>query len=545
MFGTIRNRLILIGILIVTALFYLFPRDVTIRERAANGAMRDTVVRRVPLKLGLDLRGGMHLALELDQSTKVSADPPGDIQRALQVLRKRLDEFGVTEPLVQASGTERIVVELAGISDPARAKQVVQRSAFLEFRITDKSSAFDRSLPAMDRVLRTLGVNAAADAPKPSAVQQLLGGDSAKAAVDTSAAIGGVLSSLIQPAAAAGISATPGEYVVSETAYPRVDSLLRLPGVKAVWPRNVDFLWSGQPESVGVNQYRLLYAVDEKPIITGESLVDATAAVDPLTNGPIVRFELDRAGGRKFGVETGRHVGDFMAIVLDGRVQGRPPIIQSRIDRSGQITLGNRSLQEAQDLALTLRAGALPVPLKIVEEFQVGASLGQDSINSGIKAGLYGTILVVLIMIGYYAWSGVLAVIGLGLYFLFTLGALAMLNATLTLPGLAGLVLSIGIAVDANVLIFERIREELALGKTTRLAADEGFHRAMNAIVDSNACAIVTALFLYQFGTGPVRGFAVTLIIGTLASMITAIFVTRTFFLIWLSKRDATAPLSI
>ena len=234
-----------------------------------------------------------------------------------------------------------------------------------------------------------------------------------------------------------------------------------------------------------------------------------------------------------------------MAIVLDGRVQGRPPIIQSRIDRSGQITLGNRSLQEAQDLALTLRAGALPVPLKIVEEFQVGASLGQDSINSGIKAGLYGTILVVLIMIGYYAWSGVLAVIGLGLYFLFTLGALAMLNATLTLPGLAGLVLSIGIAVDANVLIFERIREELALGKSTRLASDEGFHRAMNAIVDSNVCAIVTALFLYQFGTGPVRGFAVTLIIGTLASMITAIFVTRTFFLIWLSKRDATAPLSI
>jgi preprotein translocase subunit SecD len=545
MFGTIRNRLILIGILIVTAIFYLFPRDVTIRERSQSGMIRDTVMRRVPLKLGLDLQGGMHLALELDQSSKVSADPAGDIQRALQVLRKRLDEFGVTEPLIQASGSDRIVVELPGISDPARATAVVQRSAFLEFRITDKTSALDRALPAMDRVLRTLGVTAAAEAPKPSAVQQLLGGDSAKVAADTGAVVGGVLASLIQPATTAGISSSPGEYVVTETAYPRVDSLLNLAEVKAVWPRNIEFLWSGQPESSGVNQYRLLYAVDEKPIITGESLVDATAAVDPLTNGPIVRFELDRAGGRKFGAETGRHVGDFMAIVLDRRVQGRPPVIQSRIDRSGQITLGNRSLQEAQDLALTLRAGALPVPLKIVEQGQISASLGQDSIESGLKAGIYGTILVMLIMIGYYAWSGVLAVVGLGLYFLFTLGALAMLGATLTLPGLAGLVLSIGIAVDANVLIFERIREELALGKTTRLASDEGFHRAMNAIVDSNVCTIVTALFLYQFGTGPVRGFAVTLIIGTLASMVTAIFVTRTFFLIWLSKRNATAPLSI
>jgi preprotein translocase subunit SecD len=285
--------------------------------------------------------------------------------------------------------------------------------------------------------------------------------------------------------------------------------------------------------------------VDERPIITGENLVNATAEIDPLTNGPIVRFELDRAGGRRFGAETGRHVGDFMAIVLDGRVQGRPPIIQSRIERSGQITMGNRSLQEAQDLALTLKAGALPIPLKVVEEGQVGASLGQDSIRSGVRAGIVGTILVVLIMIGYYRLSGVLAVIGLGFYMLFTLGALAMMGATLTLPGLAGLVLSIGIAVDANVLIFERIREELALGKTPRLASDEGFKRAMNAIVDSNVCAIITAFFLYQFGTQSVRGFAVTLIVGTLASMITAIFVTRTWFLIWLAKRPTTAAMSI
>ncbi|HEU5220251.1 MAG TPA: hypothetical protein VFU23_16435, partial [Gemmatimonadales bacterium] len=421
MFGTIRNRLILIGVLVATSLFYLYPRQITIRERAPNGVMRDSVVTKVPLKLGLDLQGGMHLALELDQSKKVSADPKADIERALQVLRKRLDEFGVTEPLIQQEGSDRIVVELAGIDDPGRAKGIVQRSAYLEFRITDKTQAFERVLPSMDRTLRSLGVGGQAGPAKPSAVQQLLGGDSSKAAADTTALTGGVLEGLIQPANTAGIQATPGEFVVAEGAYPRVDSLLNLPQIRALWPRNVDFIWAGQPTSLGVNQYRLLYATDDKPIITGKDLVEATAAVDPLTNGPIVRFELNNAGGRVFGKETAKHIGDFMAIVLDGRVQGRPPVIQGQINRSGQITMGNRSLQEAQDLALTLRAGSLPVPLKIVEERQVKASLGADSIRGGMVAGLVGTALVILIMLGYYALSGVLAVAALGFYVLFAL----------------------------------------------------------------------------------------------------------------------------
>jgi len=226
-------------------------------------------------------------------------------------------------------------------------------------------------------------------------------------------------------------------------------------------------------------------------------------------------------------------------------VQGRPPVIQSRIGRNGQITLGGKSLQEAQDLALTLKAGALPIPLKIVEERQVGASLGSDSIRKGITAGLVGTAMVILIMLVFYRLSGALAVVALGLYILFTLGALSMVNATLTLPGLAGIVLSIGIAVDANVLIFERIREELMHGKTVRLAIDEGFKHAMNAIIDSNVSTVLTALFLFQFGTGPVKGFAVTLIMGIIASMITAVFVTRTFFMIWLNRRPALSTLSI
>ncbi|MBA3892488.1 MAG: protein translocase subunit SecD [Gemmatimonadales bacterium] len=570
---SIRNRILAILALIALCVFYLVPRDVTVRERDPDtGVVADRTIKRVPLKLGLDLQGGMHLALELDQSKQVSADPKRDLDLALTVLRKRIDEFGVSEPVIQKVGDERLVVELPGIDDPARAKAIVQRSAFLEFRITDETNALEKAIPAMDRVLRGMGIRGAGPSPRPSAVEQLLGGDTASkpgadtaagapaggardtaardtAARDTAAAAsvgdeGGVLAGLLRPSGAAGGGA-PGEYMVPETAYPRVDSLLSIPAVARQLPRGIALRWSAQPMSVGVESYRFLYALEDRPIITGSNLEDAQAQIDPLTNGPIVTFQLDRAGGRKFGEETGRHVGDYMAILLDGRVQGRPPVIQSRISRNGQITLAGRTLQEAQDLALTLKAGALPIPLQIVEERQVGPSLGSDAIRSGITSGIIGTIFVVLIMVLYYRTAGVLAIVALTLYLLFTLGGLSMLDATLTLPGLAGLVLSIGIAVDANVLIFERIREELAAGKTVRLAVDEGFKHAMSAIIDSNATTVLTALFLFQFGTGPVKGFAVTLILGTAASMLTAIFITRTLFLIWMDRKPTMATLSI
>ena len=565
---SIRTRLLVILGLIALSIFYLVPRDVTIREPdPETGVMGNRVIKRVPLKRGLDLQGGMHLALELDESKKVSADPKRDLQLALTVLRKRIDEFGVTEPLIQQVGDDRIVVELAGIRDPARAKAIVQRSAFLEFKITNETRALEKALPAMDRVLRSMGIRAEGAPAQPSAVQQLLGGDTSKAragtadtagrkdtaatarrkdttSADTSAVVGGVLSSLIQASGTAG-SEIPGEYAVPETAFPRVDSLLSIPAVARQLPRGVSLRWSAAPTSVGVQPVRFLYALDEPSIVTGSNLVDAQAQLDPLTNGPIATFELDRAGGRKFGEETGKHVGDYMAILLDGRVQGRPPVIQSRIGRNGQITLSGRTLQEAQDLALTLKAGALPIPLKIVEERQVGPTLGQDAIRSGILAGVIGTLFVVMVMVLYYRTAGALAIIALALYVLFTLGALAMLDATLTLPGLAGLVLSIGIAVDANVLIFERIREELAAGKTVSLAIDEGFSHAMSAIVDSNVTTVLTGLFLFQFGTGPVKGFAVTLVLGVLASMVSAIFVTRTLFILWLNRKPAMATLSI
>jgi protein-export membrane protein SecD len=230
--------------------------------------------------------------------------------------------------------------------------------------------------------------------------------------------------------------------------------------------------------------------------------------------------------------------------VLDGQVMSAP-VIRDRIGARGQIDLGASPLEEARDLALVLRAGALPARLEIVEERTVGPSLGQDSVDQAKLAGYVGIGLVVLIMIGYYRVAGFLSILALGVYTILVLGGLSGLNATLTLPGLAGIILSVGMAVDANVLIFERIREELAAGRSNRAAMEEGFGKALSAIVDSNLSTLITALVLFQIGTGPVRGFAVTLSIGVVASFFSAIFVTRTFFVLYLSRMKASDPISI
>jgi preprotein translocase subunit SecD len=539
--GKIRQRLYVIGALVVLSVISLLPRNTTQRViDRQTGRMKDTTVRRLPINLGLDLQGGIHLALEVDQSKGPVPDCADAIQRAERVVRTRIDEFGTTEPVVQIQGRCRLIVELAGEKDPARAKSVIQRTAFLEFRITDMKGLFKDALPPVDAVLRKAGVKARG-ANAPSAVAQLFGGDTSKAARDSAAEANtpGVLSSLLFQ------GQLPGEYLVPEEQWPLVDSLINRPDVKAVMPRGIELRWGAQSESRGARAYRALYAVESRPIITGEELVKASARRDPVTNQSVVTFQLSHRGARKFSDETGRHIGDYMAIILDGRVQGQPPVIRGQIGANGQIELGNKPLQEASDLALVLRAGALPAPLTIIEERAIGASLGADSIHDGIRAGVVGVLLVVLIMIGYYRMAGALAVAALTLYGLFTLAGLAMFGFTLTLPGLAGFVLSIGIAVDANVLIFERIREELVHGKSLRLAVDDGFLHAMNAIVDSNVSTILTALILYAVGTGPVQGFAITLIIGIAASMISAIFVVKTLFLIWLNRRPDMVTLSI
>jgi preprotein translocase subunit SecD len=575
----LKYRILIIVGLCLASIYLLFPRDVATRYRGADGVLRVDTSRHVPLRRGLDLQGGMYLALEVDDSKQAIAasDKKEAIDRALKTVRSRIEGFGVSEPVVQKQGDDRIVVQLPGIQDRERAERLMQNQAFLQFKITDKSQALERDLPKLDQVIKQRGLSRKSDTTsKAQAAAKGLQGlltqadtskkvelplgkaDSAKkvavaakgaAKKDTTKKdtlnadslklqAGGAFSSLLQQ------GDTPGGFYVANDNVPTLDGYLADSAVKSALPPGKEFLPGTDSAMLGGKLYKAYYLVDAKPIITGDYLKDARPNQQAL-EGTVVEFTLSNEGGRRFRNETGKHIGDYMAIILDDRVQGRPPVIQSAISTRGQITMGGKSLADAQDLALVLRAGALPVPLRVAEVRSIGPSLGQDSINKGLRASLIAVALVVIIMLVYYRFSGLLAVLALGLYVLYTLAALAGFDAVLTLPGIAGFVLSIGMAVDANVLIFERIREELARGKTVRTAIDEGFRHAMPAIVDSNVSTILTAAVLYQYGTGPVKGFAVTLIAGIAASLFTSIFVVRTFYMIWLNRSRGAQALSI
>jgi preprotein translocase subunit SecD len=542
MFGTLKGRLLVIVGVAALAAFSLWQ----------NG-----------IKLGLDLQGGMHLALEVQ-------DPNGtltDEQRAdytdqnLEILRNRIGQFGVEEPLIQKVGTERIIVELPGIRDEERAKNIIRQQAFLEWKLVRPSREVLNVISRMDRAVAAAlgpeelgadGDEAPADTSASAATQRdvrdllfgradtasdTLGADTTEAA---STPAERPLSSLLLQGTG------DGEFAVLETEVERVKRYLAQPGVIAALPRGTELRWGADPYAVGGSElYRPLYFMESRPFITGERLQEAVAGRDPQYNKTIVTFQLDRRGGREFERVTSQHIGDRIAIVLDTLVHSAP-VVNGRIGASGQIELGQAPLSEAQDLALVLRAGAFAAPLEIVEQRSVGPSLGRDSIDQGKLAGILGVVFVIAIMIAYYRVTGILAIVALGFYVLLVLGGLSALpNATLTAPGIAGLILSVGMAVDANVLIFERIREELALGRTTRVAVDAGFQHAMSAIVDSNLTTLITALILFQVGTGPVRGFAVTLSIGIVASFFTAVFITRTFFMVYLDRKRANEAISI
>ncbi|MBX6363028.1 MAG: protein translocase subunit SecD [Gemmatimonadetes bacterium] len=546
MLGTLKGRiLVILAVLLVSAGFLW-----------KNG-----------LKLGLDLQGGMHLALEVADSagTLTPAVKADATDRALQIIRNRIDQFGVEEPLVQKVGSDRIIVELAGIRDPQRAKGIIEQTAFLQFLLVQDGRDLNEALPRIDRaVVAALGPGAVAPstskAPQqPRELNQLIfgqkdtaakpdsaAGDTARAGRDSSA----VVASTDTTASAQPFSSLlleggqPGEYLVAETDVPTLKKYLALPAVQRLLPRNTQLLFAAKPEGRGATLYRGLYALDRRPFLTGEQLEDAQAGRDPQFNQTIVSFKLNRRGGRTFERVTSQHIGDRIAIVLDNQVYSAP-VVRSTISNSGQIEMGQAPLEQARDLALVLRAGALPAPLHVVEERTVGPSLGADSVLRGQIAGILGILLVVAIMIGYYHFAGFLAIIGMLAYVVVVLGGLAFFKATLTAPGIAGFILSVGMGVDANVLQFERIREELIAGRTVRAAVDAGFAEAMSAIIDTHLTTLITALILYYVGTGPVRGFAVTLSVGIIASFFSAVFVTRTLFMAYMQRRQATAPLSI
>ena len=542
MFKTPRSRLI--TIVLLTALFGWLLYS--------NG-----------LKLGLDLQGGMHLVLEVDdpEGTMTVEAKADMIDRVDRIIRTRIDEFGVEEPLIQKVGGERLIVELAGIDNEDRAKEIVQRNAFLEFKLvlptTDMTAALsriDRSVVAALGIdsIRALGRDVVAD-DQPEIVDLLFGGaDTAVSAeqVDTTEVVEEVpeedpLDNLQPFSSLLNLGDVPGTYLIAIEDEPTVQLFLDMDEVQRALPRDQALQWGMELVGRGARTYKYLWVLEEDPFLTGDRLEEATAGRDPQFNQSQVQFELSRAGGRTFGQFTGQHIGDNLAIVLDGAVQSAP-VIRDRIGARGQIDMGSGTpLEEASDLALVLRAGALPAKINIIEERTVGPSLGQDSIDAGRIAGMLGIGMVMLVMMAYYRVAGILAVGALGVYVILVLGGLAGFGAVLTVPGIAGLILSIGMAVDANVLIFERIREELSAGRATRTAVEEGFQHAFSAIMDANMTTLITALILFQFGTGPVRGFAVTLSIGIVASFFSALFVTRSFFLVYLQGKKASDPISV
>lgn len=549
MFKSFYGRIIIILVAVVCSGYYLWSRG---------------------LKQGLDLQGGIHLVLEVDdpEGTLTPERRADAIDRAERIIRSRVDEFGVEEPLIQKVGSERLIVELAGIDDESRAKEVINQQAYLEWKLVLPTTELD--LDRLDRaVVASLGEEGLREmgrdtqAPEPSSIEQLLFSSNDSVQVDDSSAVADSAQAEdgadaevaeqevpeeeelnLRPFTSLLNSGDVGTYLVDVEDYEDASHFMALPEFERALPRDVSLQWGWDSLPRGARFYRELYVLEEDPFLTGEQLENATASRDQQFNQAQVLFELNRRGGRDFQRLTAAHIGDRIAIVLDQEVVSAP-VVQDRIGARGSIELNSADMAEATDLALVLRAGALPAPLRIMEERQVGPSLGQDSIDKGRIAGIVGVVAVLLVMILYYKVAGMLAVTALGIYLLLVLGGLAALDATLTLPGIAGLILSVGMAVDANVLIFERIREELLGKRATRTAVEAGFGNAVSAIVDANITTLITGLILFQFGTGPVRGFAVTLCIGIVASFFSALYVTRTLFLLYLTRKRGSDPVSI
>jgi len=529
--GKFRWRLLIILVVLIGALIYFFPTLATLADETSSWWPK--FFPQDKIHLGLDLQGGMHLILEVETAKavessverikndlkndlkkeniystyidrvqgdkievvllnpevkereggfddylkeeypilkEINSSQEGDrvkvllemdprqieeikksaVDQALETIRNRIDQFGVSEPEIARQGANRILIQLPGVDDPQRAKDLIGKTALLEFKLVDeeysRQGALTGEIPFGDVIL----------------------------------------------------------YQRQED--PKTGALRKIP-----------------------------FLIKDRTLMTGDALQDARVRFDQYNGLPYVSLSLKPVGARDFDRITAENVGKRLAIILDNNVYSAP-VIKQRISGGQAVIEGSFTLDEAKDLAIVLRAGSLPAPVQILEERTVGPSLGQDSINKGIKSIIIGGILVVLFMIVYYKAAGIVADMALIMNLIIIMGVLGAFRATLTLPGIAGLVLTVGMAVDANVLIFERIREELRLGKTPLAAIDAGYSKAFLTIMDANVTTLIAALVLLQFGTGPIKGFAVTLSIGIVASMFTAIVVTRFVFDLVLSR---------
>ncbi len=445
------------------------------------------------------------------------------VTRAIEIIRNRIDQYGVSEPSIQKQGARRIVVELPGIAKKEEAKNLIQGRAMLEFKLVKDPEITYPIMNKIDEILA--GTNK--DTTETSVTDSLLNQDKNEEELAKEHPFFAI---------ARLISQNSADAVVKENDKELLMNYLKRPEIEKVIPNNVEFLFSAKPDIVqdGVNYYRL-YLVNKVPELTGGVIKDAQANISPQTTAPVVNMQMDAEGSLEWARITGSNIDKRCAIVLDGYVYTAPNIIGKIPSGNSQIT-GMADLEEAKLIEIVLKAGALPAPVDIIEERTVGPSLGQDSINQGFNSTIIGFILVAIFMLIYYKLAGSFADLALLFTMLFIMGILAAFNATLTLPGIAGIILTIGMAVDANVLIFERIREELSTGKTVKAAVDGGFANSYSAIFDSNITSFFTAVILYQFGSGPIQGFALTLMIGILASLFSALVITKILFEFTIAK---------
>ena len=524
-----RNRkLVLIVALIAAAVYYLLPSvefySMADDEREAmelKSPQQLVDLKKRSLNLGLDLQGGIHLVLEVKTEGMEQQEAQDAVAQAQEVIRNRVDQFGVAEPTIQRQGDNRIIIELPGVQDVQRAKDLVGQTALLEFQLLEPAEDRTRLIQRIDQVL--------APQEEEEEEEDLL------------------LSSTTESAPLSSMLSGAGEdLTVAGRDLQRVKNLLNTPEAQELIPADVEFLFSSKPAGAEGNEFYFLYLVRKRPEMTGHMIQDAFVSIGQVVEymgQPIVNFSTTDEGVRLFSRITGSHIGDRMAIVLDESVYSAP-VIQSKISEGRGIITGSGTQEEAKDLAIVLRAGALPAEVEIIEDRTVGPSLGRDSIEQGKTAAIYSMVLVVIFMVLYYRAAGLIADCALLLNMLFIMAVLAGFHATLTLPGIAGIILTIGMAVDANVLIFERIREELRSGKTVRAAIDSGYGHALSAIIDANVTTFLVGIVLYQFGTGPIRGFALTLCIGIISSLFTAFFVSRTIFEL-ITRKSEQSSLSI
>ncbi len=571
------------------------------------------------IKLGLDLQGGMHVVMEVDveelvkalaknkderfdqawnEAHKIAAAQDRDfitvfaeqlenkgadlaryygsqtrknkseilsylhtqsneaINRSLEIIRNRVDQFGVSEPTIQKQGNKRIIVELAGITDPARVRKLLGETAQLEFRLLKDQEITQNVATKINEYIRGRipeEDTVKTDAQKDTSVvtpEQIFGKTEEKTTPDTakmdSAAI--AREQLFKENLFFAYPGDPQRLMVPKENEPRLRLILQDPEIQKIISTeagSAEFLW-GQLNPSG--EYYSIYLVEKEPELTGETIVDAYPQPSSgYEAGSLGKFEVSLTfnddGARIFSRVTGANLGKRLAIILDGKVHSAPTIQAKIRDGRARIT-GLESMEEAKDLAVVLKAGALPAPVRLMEERTVGPSLGRDSITKGTNSAILGLILVALFMIVYYKFSGLVADIALVFNIIILMGVMSYFHATLTLPGIAGIILTIGMAVDANVLIFERIREEMDKGKTVWSSIETGYGRAFITILDANVTTLIAGVVLYNFGSGPIKGFALTLMIGIIASMFTAIFVTRTIFE-FLLERKVMKKLSI